>query len=146
MNPLKILLEILRNSNDLGYGTLLGAVLFGIIYLAVGAAIPSFYSLEYLIGVLSVGGLLGSAVEKRLASIDRDKNRLNEARINRQIAQEDINFIQHNKELGYLTDSQVLKSTDQVLNNLLLSNQENETTNLLESQEQKQISSSQEEE
>ncbi|MDJ0510519.1 MAG: hypothetical protein QNJ64_14890 [Crocosphaera sp.] len=143
LETLENLSKILNDIRNLGFCASLFAGLLGSVYFGLCMAFPSIFILELLPVALITGALLGYGSQGIWVLANRNKNRLNEARINRQIAQEDIDFIQHNKELGYLTDSQVLKSTDQVLNNLLLSNQEMEPTKILESEKPRQISPSQ---
>lgn len=145
METLITLSESIRIIISLGGTSLIVAGLLGGVYFALSLVIPSVFIMESLPYVLIIGGFIGAGSQQTLVSLNRNKNRLNKAQTNIEIAQKYIDFIQHNKELSYLTEDQVLKSTDQILNNLLLSPQETESTNLLEPEEQKQISPSQEE-
>ncbi|MGB5771900.1 MAG: hypothetical protein WBM32_18840, partial [Crocosphaera sp.] len=104
------------------------------------------FSLELLPVVSIIGGLLGYSVQGILALTNRNKNRLNEAQIEDQILQNRIDSMWNNVDLRRISESEASEITTQAYRQLILSSQENETTNLLESQEQRQIPPSQEEE
>ncbi len=67
MNPLELILEILRYIKDGGFWSFLLGGLCWSVYLGLCIAIPSVFIVEYLPYATFGGLLIGSAVDKKLA-------------------------------------------------------------------------------
>jgi hypothetical protein len=146
MNPLEFTLEILRYIKDGGFWSLLLGGLCWSIYLGLSIAIPSVFIVKYLPYATFGGLLIGSAIDKKLALTNNNENVVNEEELKDKILENRIDSMWKNVDLRRISESEASEITTQAYRQLILSSQENETTNLLESQEQRQIPPSQEEE
>ena len=146
MNPLELILEILRSIKDGGFWSLLLGGLCWSIYLSLHIAIPSVFIVEYLPYATLGGLLIGSAIDKKLALTNSNENHLNEEQLKNKILEEQIDSMWKNVDLGRIPESEASKIIIEAYRQLILSPQETEPTNILDSEEQRQILPSQEEE
>ncbi|MDJ0598576.1 MAG: hypothetical protein QNJ37_07025 [Crocosphaera sp.] len=146
MESLINLPELIRLIISLGKAALLVAGVLGGIYFASCLAIPSVFIVEYLPYVIIIGAFIGSGSQQILASINRNKTLLNNAQTKDQMLQNTIDVMWYNVDLGRLSNSEASEITAQAFRQRLLSNQETELPNISESQQQRQITPSQEEE
>ncbi len=138
--------EILKYIKDLGFGAALGAGLFGSIYLAFCLITSSIPDINYLYLILILGVLFGYGVQGILVLINKRSDKLKDFQIEKQILQEKLNLVQENVDCGRLNPNQASEITVKALREFVLLDRETESTNILESREQKQIPQSQEEE
>ncbi len=138
MESLISLAKLLRIIRSLGFGAALGAFLFSIIYLASCILIPSPFDKDYFIAVLIIGALGGYGVQKIFVLIN--------APTKDQVLQKTIDSMWYNVDLGRIPESEASEITTQAFRQRLLSNQETQLPNILESEEKRQITPSQEEE
>ncbi len=146
MNPLELILEILRSIKDGGFWSLLLGGLCWSIYLSLHIAIPYVFIVEYLPYATLGGLLIGSAIDKKLALTNSNENHLNEEQLKNKILEEQIDSMWKNVDLGRIPESEASKIIIEAYRQLILSPQETEPTNILDSEEQRQILPSQEEE
>lgn len=146
MNPLEILSKILAYIKDGGFWSLLLGGLCWSTYLGLCIAIPSMFIVEYLPYATFGGLLIGSAIDKKLALTNNKENILNEEQLKDKILENRIDSMWKNVDLRRISESEASEITTQAYRKLILSPQETESTNILESEEQRQIPPSQEEE
>ncbi len=146
MNWLEILSQTLRYIKYLKFWSLLLGGLCCFIYSGLCIAIPSIFIIELLPYAILGGLFIGAAVDKKLALTNSNENLLNEEQLKDKILENRIDSMWKNVDLRRISESEASEIATQAYRQLILSPQETESTNLLESEEQRQITPSQEEE